>query len=87
MRRVLFFYAPWCRPCRFYESEFIKPLVEMVDRGKVVSVNAQDEPFTADKYLVDKLPTVIFLDGNKAVNRVTGALDIKGTAEWLKGGV
>lgn len=86
MRALLFFHASWCPPCRFYKRQFIDPLADLVGYDKIACVDAQNAPFTADKYLVDKLPTVIFLDGEMVVRRTTGAINISEAAEWLKGG-
>ena len=85
MRRLLFFHAPWCPPCRFYEKQFIEPLKCEVGKDKIQRVNAQNEPFMADKYKVDKLPAVVFLDGETVYMSRTGAIDIDKVAEWLKG--
>ena len=80
MRKLLFFHASWCSPCRFYEKQFIGPL-EDIER-----VDAWRAPQRAEKYLVDKLPTVVLLDGEKVVLRRTGAVNINKMAAWLKGG-
>ena len=34
--------------------------------------------------MVDKLPTVVLLDGNTVYMNRTGAIDINDVAEWLK---
>lgn len=86
MRKLLFFHAPWCPPCRFYEKQFIVPLERMVGDDKIQRVDAQNDPFAADKYNVDKLPAVALLDGNTVHMSRTGAIDADEVAEWLKGG-
>lgn len=86
MRKLLYFHAPWCPPCRFYEQEFIEKIEKAVGEDKVQRINAQDEPFVAEKHLVDKLPYVILLDGENVYMRRTGAIDIKHISKWLKGG-
>lgn len=86
MRKLLFFHAPWCPPCRFYEKQFIEPLEQIVGKDKIQCVNAQNDPYMADKYNIDKLPAVVLLDGDRARMSHTGAIDVEKTAEWLKGG-
>lgn len=86
MRKLLFFHAPWCPPCRFYEGQFITPLEQAAGADKIQRINAQTDPFTAEKYLVDKLPTVVLLDGDTVHMRRTGAIDIDKVARWLRGG-
>ncbi len=86
MRKLLFFHAPWCSPCRFYTGQFIEPLEQLAGTEQVIRINAQNEPFMAKKYRVDKLPTVILLDGDTVHMECTGAIDIDKVAKWLKGG-
>lgn len=86
MRKLLFFHASWCPPCRFYEKQFISPLEELVGPEYIERVDAWITPQRAEKYLVDKLPTVVLLEGEKAVLQRTGAVNIDKVAEWLKGG-
>lgn len=85
MRRLLFFYATWCPVCRFYEKEYIIPLETAAGRDKIQRVNAQEEPFEADKYMIDRLPAIVLLDGNKTVTSRTGAIDVMKITEFLKG--
>lgn len=86
MRKLLFFHAPWCPPCRFYEKQFIAPLEQIIGEGKIQRVNAQNDPFTADKYNIDKLPAVVFLDGETVYMNRTGAIDVDEAADWLNEG-
>lgn len=85
MRKLLFFHASWCRPCRFYEHQFIEPLERMAGMEQIQRVDAQADPFTAEKYHVDKLPTVVLLDGETVHMNRTGAIDVNEVAAWLKG--
>lgn len=85
MRKLIFFHASWCPPCRFYEKQFIAPLEGMVGSEHIERVNAWKFPQRAEKYGVDKLPTVVLLDGETVHMNRTGAIDIGKVAEWLKG--
>ena len=76
MRRLLFFHASWCSPCRFYEKQFIEPLEAEVGKDAIIHIDVQSDPFTAEKYLV----------GKSVVERASGAIDINKMREWLKGG-
>lgn len=86
MRKMLFFHAPWCPPCRFYEKQFIAPLEQMVGEDRIQRIDAQSDPFTADKYNVDKLPAVVLFDGDTVYMSRTGAIEVDEVADWLKGG-
>lgn len=48
-------------------------------------MNAQSDPFTADKYNIDKLPAVVFLDGETVHMNRTGAISVDEAADWLLG--
>lgn len=48
-------------------------------------VDAWKEPCRATKYNVERLPTVVLLDGETVHMNRTGAIDIGKVAEWLKG--
>ena len=48
-------------------------------------MDAQADPFTAEKYHVDKLPTVVLLDEETVYMNRTGAIDVNEVANWLKG--
>lgn len=85
MRKLLFFHALWCPPCRFYEKQFIAPLEEMVGTKHIECIDAWKEPWRADKYHVERLPTVVLLDGETVYMNRTGAIDIHTVATWLKG--
>lgn len=84
MRKLLFFHASCCPPCRFYEKQFIIPLEKQMDlKEKIQRIDAQRNPFVAEKYMVDKLPMIILLDGSTVYRRCTGGMNIEQTAKWL----
>ena len=84
MRTLLFFHASWCPPCRFYQKQFIEPLQKLVGKDRITAIDAQKDPFTADKYMVARLPSVVLLENDTVVNRITGAIDIEKTAKYLE---
>ncbi len=83
MRKLIFFHASWCPPCRFYEKQFIAILEEKVGADHIERVDAWKEPHRAEKYHVEKLPTVVLLDGDKVYMNRTGAIDVKEVSKWI----
>ena len=85
MRKLVFFHASWCPPCRFYEKQFIAPLEEKVGAEHIERIDAWKEPWKTEKYMVDRLPTVVLVEDGTVCMIRTGAIDIEKVAEWLKG--
>ena len=81
----MFFHASWCGPCKVYEREIINPLENLVGTDRIERIDAWKEPHKAEKYHVERLPTVVLLDGETVYMNRTGAIDIHTAAEWLKG--
>lgn len=85
MRKLLFFHASWCGPCRRYEKEVIAPLERIAGAEYVERVDAWEQPQMAEKYGVKKLPSVFLMDGGKFVKRLEGPVNLEEIAGWLKG--
>lgn len=85
MKKLLFFHASWCGPCKVYEREIINPLENLVGTDRIERIDAWKEPHKAEKYHVERLPTVILLDGETVSMNRTGAIDVNEVANWLKG--
>ena len=71
---VVDLWAPWCGPCRF-----VSPILEELARDyrgrlKVVKVNVDDNPSTAQRYQAFSIPTIVLLRGGEPADRIVGAL-------------
>ena len=67
-------WAPWCPPCRM-----VAPIVESLARKharrlKLVKVNVDEAPATAERYGAMSIPTLVLLRNGQEVERVVGAL-------------
>jgi len=69
------FYATWCGPCKQ-----MSPIIEQLKNeyeGKAVvhKVDIDKHPETAKAYGISGIPTFVFFDGGKEVDRVVGGTD------------
>jgi thioredoxin 1 len=78
-KRILRFTASWCQPCKGLamnlEAADIKLPVEVID------IDVQSE--TAMEYGIRGVPTLVMLDGNTEMKRVTGNKTVKELQDWV----
>ncbi len=68
------FGAEWCGPCRMVAPVLDDLSREMAGRLKVVKLNIDENPVTADRYQVRSIPTLLLFKGGVVVDQVVGAL-------------
>lgn len=66
-------WAPWCGPCRM-----VAPILEQLSRDfagslKVVKVNVDSSPATAQRFAASSIPMLVFLRNGEVVDTVVGA--------------
>lgn len=66
-------WAPWCGPCRL-----VAPVVEQLSRElagqlKVVKVNVDESPATAQRYRAQSIPMLLVMDRGQVVDTMIGA--------------
>lgn len=72
MKKILYFTASWCGPCQRIKPTFYKLEKEYDD----ISFNAIDvdmNPDLSEKYEIESMPTFIFLNNEKEIDRFSGA--------------
>jgi len=67
-------WAPWCGPCRFVAPVLEELSRDFAGRLKVVKVNVDENPATADRFQAYSIPTLVVISGGRVVDRVVGAM-------------
>ncbi|MFO1130033.1 MAG: thioredoxin [Rickettsiales bacterium] len=72
---VIDFWAPWCGPCRMLGPVFEKIARENNTEVAFVKVNVDENQNTAQKYNVQTIPTILFIENGKLIHTITGYKD------------
>lgn len=68
---VVDFWASWCGPCRA-QAPILEELAAEIKDVHFVKVNVDEQPDLAMQYGVMSIPTLLFFDGGKLVNKAVG---------------
>ena len=66
------FWATWCGPCKMIAGEVVKIADEYEDALKVGKVNVDEQPYLAEKFAIDVIPTLVDLENGEEVKRTSG---------------
>ncbi len=66
------FWAPWCGPCRQIGPVVEQLASENAGSAKVVKLNVDDAPNSAQSYGVSSIPTLMVFKGGSVVERFVG---------------
>jgi thioredoxin 1 len=70
---VLDFWAEWCAPCRMLAPTFEELAKQYAGRVRFLKLNVDESPQTPQRFGIKGIPTLIFFDGGREVERVVGA--------------
>ena len=87
---VVDLWAPWCGPCRIVGPILEDLSREYAGRLKVVKVNVDENPLTAQRFQAFSIPTMVVIKNGRVVDRIVGAmpkgqLSVRLTPHLLKG--
>lgn len=71
---VVDLWAPWCGPCRIVSPILEELSNEYAGRLKVVKVNVDDNPATAQRFQAFSIPTMVVIKNGRVVDRIVGAM-------------
>ncbi len=71
---VVDLWAPWCGPCRIVSPMLEELSREFAGKLKVVKVNVDENPATAQRFQAFSIPTLVVLQQGRVVDRVVGAM-------------
>ena len=66
-------WAPWCGPCKMVAPVLEQLASRYAGRIKVVKINVDDNPRSAQTYDARSIPTMVFARNGQVVDRIIGA--------------
>jgi thioredoxin 2 len=70
---VVDLWAPWCGPCRMVAPVLDALSKEFASTVKIVKVNVDESPATAQRYQARSIPMLLFIRHGELVDTVVGA--------------
>jgi thioredoxin 1 len=85
---VVDFFAEWCGPCKAMAPALEQVASELKGKVKVVKLDVDQNPDTAQQYRIQAMPTLmIFKDGKVAAHRVGALIQKKQLQDWISGAI
>jgi thioredoxin len=82
MKKIIYFSAPWCGPCKV-----LGPTMErLASELPITKINVDEDNTTSAKYGIRNIPTLILIDGaGKEVNRLVGNVSEQQIKQFYNG--
>jgi len=78
------FFATWCEPCSILGPILEKVVKNFEDKVILMKANLDEAPKAAQKFGVEKIPTIVLFKNGKPVNGFVGLVPEKAITEWLE---
>jgi len=70
---VLDFWAEWCPPCRALAPTFEELAKQYAGRVRFLKLNVDENAEVPQRFGIKGIPTLVFFDGGREVERIVGA--------------
>jgi len=81
------FFATWCEPCSILAPTLEKVAKGFEDKVVLMKANLDNVPMAAQKFGVEKIPTVVLLKNGKPINGFVGLVPENSIREWLENAI
>ena len=78
------FFANWCEPCKMLAPILEKIAEELKDKIVLLKANLDEAPKTAEKFGIEKIPTVLMFKNSKPVSGFVGLASETSIKEWIE---
>jgi thioredoxin 1 len=80
---VVDFWAEWCSPCKQIAPALDEIAGAMNGKVKIVKLNIDDNPKTAQSYGIMSIPTLVLFKNGEAASRVVGVKPKQQLVQWI----
>ena len=80
---VVDFWAEWCGPCKMIAPALEEIAGSLGDKVKIVKLNVDESPATAQKYGIMSIPTLMIFKNGELASRQVGAAPKQKLEQWI----
>jgi thioredoxin 1 len=80
---VVDFWAEWCGPCKMIAPALEEIAGSLGDKVKIVKLNVDENPNTAQKYGIMSIPTLMLFKNGELASRQVGAAPRQKLEQWI----
>ena len=84
---VVDFWAEWCGPCKMIGPVLDEIAGAMAGKVKIVKLNVDESPATAQKYGIMSIPTLMIFKNGEMASRQIGAAPRAKLEQWITASV
>ena len=78
------FFATWCEPCSVLTPILEKVADDLKEKIVLVKANIDEIPQTAQKFGIDRIPTIVLFEKGKPISSFVGLRSERDIKEWLE---